>query len=480
MAQYFLINNIRGGANGDFVAGITVDDDLDDVTLIRTLGGLLVSTSNGRVALAAERAKVERQRGAPRALLESIMQCAYQETEPEVEWTTQDTWYIDPVNGDDKNVGNTTTTALKTLTEWNRRIATGEVSVFMVVNILGDLPESINFKGSFTDNGFLLLRGQSAILHSGTITASQAWDVSTFTPGWIEDSALGASWTASQFTGLKGKVVFPDRDPGFTGTYPNGWVMIDQGTSNHRARLSPVLDMSSSAILVPSVGEQYQVHSIPRLNGFFFNAACGAQGLLAMADLIIGNDSQTSSFFLEQGQCFNYGCAFVGFDCGLRGAAVFGDFVNCRIFSRFSSESGQAECEGCLFVGIGRPPSAKRGASLLMSNSVGQGPGTELIASVGGVAQINPNTFYATCDGDFASIIDEGSTGIFEGDLVGINPSTTTLIVRKTGQIAMKATGSISGNGTPSAEVNVAGVDIDYATANVDYIDPATGTRIIK
>ena len=93
-------------------------------------------------------------------------------------WSSQATWYIDPLTGDDENDGNTTATALATFAEFNRRVTM--VSIPMTVTILSDTTE--NLVGTFETgpdtlaSAYLIIQGTPTVLASGigTYTARVA------------------------------------------------------------------------------------------------------------------------------------------------------------------------------------------------------------------------------------------------------------------------------------------------------------------
>ncbi len=75
MAKFFLINNVRVGANKRY-AGSLIDDATVDASKIRQAGGVLVPNSNASVAFAAGIAQKFRRRGAPEQYLSDIMESA--------------------------------------------------------------------------------------------------------------------------------------------------------------------------------------------------------------------------------------------------------------------------------------------------------------------------------------------------------------------------------------------------------------------
>ena len=106
-------------------------------------------------------------------------------------WTRQDvadpywgyalTWYVDPVAGNDENVGNASNAALKTVAEFGRRLVHTQGGVTYTVNILGDIPNTdiyVDRRMQWVGNGGAAIVGtcvqfigQQIVVASGTTSA---------------------------------------------------------------------------------------------------------------------------------------------------------------------------------------------------------------------------------------------------------------------------------------------------------------------
>lgn len=106
-------------------------------------------------------------------------------------WTRQDvadpywgyalTWYVDPVAGNDENVGNASNAALKTVAEFGRRLVHTQGGVVYTVNILGDIPATdvyvdrrMQWNGNVSAavvSSCVLFTGQQTVVASGTTAA---------------------------------------------------------------------------------------------------------------------------------------------------------------------------------------------------------------------------------------------------------------------------------------------------------------------
>lgn len=128
-------------------------------------------------------------------------------------WSFQSNWYIDPINGNDENEGNTLLTAIKTRSEYARRTdgtqARADIFVFITSDLLSTdtrLPhrEQISIEGPGTTGFLITYTGTKIPLFTGTLTAVVNRNGPTATTTKLTIASLPVSWTAS---GLVGKII---------------------------------------------------------------------------------------------------------------------------------------------------------------------------------------------------------------------------------------------------------------------------------
>ena len=190
----------------------------------------------------------------------------------DIVWFSQPDWYIDPINGNDENLGNSPATALRTAAELSRRwpgqpLLTGRLSNLVVanlvvvsVNILNNLPitDPVDINVRMPANSLLALLGQATVERSGDFDAvvvknrptNQPWVVTDFAANWALDV---------------GKLVVITSGPN---AGQSAWVAKDLGANQARMSnfvnpgISPLPDslinpIPASGVVAP--GDQYQV-----------------------------------------------------------------------------------------------------------------------------------------------------------------------------------------------------------------------------
>jgi hypothetical protein len=181
---------------------------------------------------------------------------------------SQPAFFIDPTNGDDAAAGTSAATAIRTWAEYESRIGDGVVSVAQVVNLLGNLNEGVyRIRGAYPLG--LTIQGQRTVIHSGSVTGVQNWNVGVTPPvdGRITDAALTGEWSNSGpgGTSLIGKaLVYTSGAQAGRVTY----TLADlSAISAKTARVNDAIDVFTFASGMPLVGDGYDVVDLTQMNG---------------------------------------------------------------------------------------------------------------------------------------------------------------------------------------------------------------------
>lgn len=170
----------------------------------------------------------------------------------------QDDWTIDPVNGNDENIG-TAEAPLKTMSEYARRIGRGTVTApAHVVHVVGDIDEGAIYLQGHYPNG-VIFRGTKTVVRSGTLTGVQNWNsaVSPGVDGRLTDSSLPVSWSAS---GLLGKFIEIT-----SGTHVGAvGILAAEPVAKSARVLLGSYESDFSAAVNPSPGDSYIVYDVTK------------------------------------------------------------------------------------------------------------------------------------------------------------------------------------------------------------------------
>jgi hypothetical protein len=111
-------------------------------------------------------------------------------------WGTRPTWYIDPSSGNDENYGATEGLALKTLSELARRWKDQFINQHTTVHILSSLSATDfpHLRFTVNESGFVLFKGTTTTIATGTLTAVTERNPATNQPNEITDTGLSDNW----------------------------------------------------------------------------------------------------------------------------------------------------------------------------------------------------------------------------------------------------------------------------------------------
>ena len=247
-------------------------------------------------------------------------------------WAERETWYIDSVNGNDENVGDTNSTALATFAEVDRRIGPRIIKVFVTINILNDVAESFcGFQGAFPQ--IVMIMGTQTTIATGTITSITQWDHDPsdgyVASGLITDTALSGDWSVAGLGGtslLEKKIVITD------GASEGAYAYLIADTGNPKeAHVSPWISDGGYSEETPVQDSAYKVVTLPRFTNRF--RVSSHNQYVGFKDLQFESTIFSQESFDCWGNCAVLGCVFVGsyanIDPALCQAGSVAYFYNC-------------------------------------------------------------------------------------------------------------------------------------------------------
>jgi len=259
-------------------------------------------------------------------------------------WLGQRDFHINADVGDDENDGSDGN-QLKTFAEYTRRIGGGrptpkypaEPRIFIET----DLTEyEFVINGQYSESA--LFQGTRTVVATGTITANQDWDAATSQEGTITDSALPVSWTDSDLVG-KMIVLTTGANAGAI-----AWIAKDLGSKT--TRHSPFVDALAWSPAAVTVGDEYEVVTLTKLNGSL-HIEHGVPFGCWLFDLEINPveyaamDITATAIFIASTVLFSGGAGAHRWFLGADGHS----FIGCRMASPWNLfiTSGSVELYGC-------------------------------------------------------------------------------------------------------------------------------------
>lgn len=127
----------------------------------------------------------------------------------DLSWNFQTVWYVDPVAGNDENQGNAPAAALKTVSEFSRRLTLVLQNTGFIVNILGDIPNTDNYvdrrrlfggtSGAAASGSVITFQGQLVVSQAITLAAGSQQTLPTRAAATAQaEAVLGAgNWAAA-------------------------------------------------------------------------------------------------------------------------------------------------------------------------------------------------------------------------------------------------------------------------------------------
>jgi len=382
----------------------------------------------------------------------------FREYRPNLAWTLQTEWYINPTTGNDENLGDITNPLLsarefeRRVTDaagGNRSLQTRIYNVHIITALTAadrivltrDMPQAvINFIGTPTQvaSGIVLSAVQAI-----NRAANQAQE--------IESATLSNSWTTLGYLRRMLRITNAGPNQGAV-----AWVLADLGTANHRARISPFTKLPttnsfagtpSSGIVTPSINDVVEVLDVMSLPAHPQVGMGGAGSNLSPS----GNVTfQYLSF--DEVFPFTLGSAF---------SSGWIAFLGCK-FPQQTVTNGTASCyaQGCLFNGVSTDVQDSAIFRLvqcgmtqawfmnLSGNARGRLSSDSIFQGVGGAPGVNPSAFanrggqlqidnVATFDNPSdVLIIDNLSTGFVTGAIYGTGNTNNIMFIGTMGRVA--------------------------------------------
>jgi hypothetical protein len=170
---------------------------------------------------------------------------------PNPVWSSQATWYVDAVNGNDENNGATDSTELKTFSEFRRRVEANGVYVNMTVYIETDLPAT-DLVGLYCGGDEVTIEGVPTTAYTGTVNTFSKVAASNQI-GTLND----AVWTVADH--LYKFILFTDGAAAGYGC----WVLEDLGGGD--ARVSEIVEdvYGYAGTSTPGGGDSFVVQTLP-------------------------------------------------------------------------------------------------------------------------------------------------------------------------------------------------------------------------
>lgn len=319
------------------------------------------------------------------------------------------TWYIDPINGDDDNKGDTELTALKSLAGFFERTRVFRSDTEqIVVQLLGDVTaesEPGPFGGFYSTIAgthyptVLTIRGQRTVIATGTFTSvvTKNFAINPVVLPTVTDSALtGTSWADS---GPGGSSLVEKQIRIVGGPRDGAYSTIYQDMGSKEARIGPVWDGNIFGTVDVQVGDAYEIVELtkfaPRLDlrakVFEFDDICFTGGMWAQ-----GCSVQFKGCVFEPTQFQSM--ETLGVDYCL--------FLGCFMWDGLTHGGGNIHIYGCLF---GRGPGCDEGGSMWLEDSFGAfgltASSCEVVTKGGGYTQIL---------GSYG-VVNAGGTGVVQG-----------------------------------------------------------------
>ena len=249
-------------------------------------------------------------------------------------WSTQGTWFIDPIAGNDENQGNTAPTALKTLAELRARLYSGSravISIPTTVTIVGTtFSEDFIFYADISSTGRLVFQGTRTIISSRVWTAFTARSKATNVPNQGTDAG------GVQAANIGNMIVDTQAGVNFGAS---GWILKDQGASVARLtsfmKFDPAVNTLLASEVTPGATDSYQIVSLTSLTGFI---DVDVQGPLALGGVGIAKFVMDSFAILGLSTCGPM----------LRSRSILAYLTNCST----STSTATFHIEGFLFSNV--------------------------------------------------------------------------------------------------------------------------------
>lgn len=366
-------------------------------------------------------------------------------------WLSQGTWFIDPVSGNDENLGTTNVTAIKTAAEFRAR--TGSLrprfNQDTVIWIMNSLPTTDPFVPIFESAGHQIrVRGVRTVYRTSTVTASVVQSGTTQTGVTLKDTSV-SSWTADV-----DNVVM-----GLTSLFA-AWVESDQGSNTARISYPAKftnLSAGNFSLNAFTVGETYQIATLPHITIGDVNLTGG--GASAAPQLVFDGLIFDSFNTRSSNEIRTLASDVLCYDCKFTtqvNTEVF-DYYNCNFTQGLVLRGGRVAIIGGLFRSSVQITSAA--PQLILTLHVGTGAGVSVLQ---GSSPLVAGMCIFGVTGNGVSVSGRSNFGITSGfgDLVGsgntgygvalngcscmtISTSATLFLTGTSGNFSMEGSNSV-------------------------------------
>jgi hypothetical protein len=399
--------------------------------------------------------------------------------------STQTTWYIDPVNGNDANDGLTPATAIKTDAERQNRVGKllWVIEADTSITYLNDVPatDPVVLLLLFGKNGILRINGTATVTYTspgGGFTAVTNLNRGTQTPSSITEAGLGAGRVGQRIrttSGVNsGAIAFLAKDLGGGSYRTNPW-------SKMSFTANPIPIVPTVVTVAP--GDQFVIESLSAIARMVISIATkDTSGQTFGAQLIFqnfkytGNDSSNMST-IPGSSAFLSAVAF-GCDMGAYGAMSVGGGLNvcgCYVHGAIFYINASVLLSACLVTG--RITIQNGSIAILDYDTLFQGSSNNgLRARYNAVVRAGAFAVFDTT-GDAILIEDsEMRCAVFNSgaDLVwGTGGSAAGIRVNSGGKVTYTTKPTVTG----ASDTVVGGTPKTYAT--IPYVEPANNAMIV-
>jgi hypothetical protein len=228
-------------------------------------------------------------------------------------WRRQLVWFMDSVNGDDENVGDTETNPIKTFEEFRRRhgklLCDPTIAPAMVTFTILDTGEVeqnfiIDMKVTGAFNERLAINGSQTTIYSGSVTGYVPWNVGTQQEPELADTALPVSWTASGLVHKRMILTSGDK------VGATGYVSRDLGSKT--AGMPLLLDTDFNTMVEPTVGNTYDIVDQTRIKGVVDIDVGEGQVAILGVEIDGSGGPNSEELIIHSGVIFVLNCATLG------------------------------------------------------------------------------------------------------------------------------------------------------------------------
>lgn len=395
-------------------------------------------------------------------------------------WSTQSEWYVDPIDGEDANAGDTSASPIQTMGELSRRVGTSQIKQSTRVFIQNDIPSDDPFvmSGAIVDGAAVRFIGNNpTTLASGTFSA-----VTNLVTGTTRPSVTVTGFDWNPFLGKRVRITASG-----TATVDTiFWVEeVDSGDATHAFVSTPYFSDTDSSLFPAfgvetlSAGDSFVVEELTKMGPLAIDPLVDGVGggpwigLLntklgdpSFAAMFLGLSGAQSMIYGSEIEAFDFQMGF-GFIAGSKISAVGNILITLPSGAQFFADSFQ----GRTFLNGGGSI-----ADFLNECSFTAPLGTfgEMRMRVPSVGSLGAHFFEWASGGGFtgeAILVDSGGDAFLEGLVWGTSTLAGTYGIRvfPGGSCSYDSANkpTVSGALAPGQDAVVGGTSVAYAAVPV-------------